>query len=571
MSEAAPAPDLKRLRDALLAIALLRLAAPVFGGVCLRGSGPARDLLIERLRERWSPERPWLRLPGHVDDERLMGGLDVAASLAGGRQVARSGLLAEAAGGLLVVPMAERLPDRVAGRLAQAMDASEGSDGLTILLLDDGIGPDEHPAPALLERVAFQCDLSRVHWCETLAPEASGAIPLAEVEPLADDALAALAAAAGALGIGSARALLFAQRTARTRAALNGRRSVEQADLDAAARLVLAPRATRLPPEAPPPGPEPEGEASQREGQGGEQEGGDGPLPDTVLAAAHAAIPAGLLERIADGRAAGRTQGGGAGRRTGSKLRGRPLAARPGLPRGGARLALIDTLRAAIPWQPLRKAGLDRDDPRKLLFRKDDLRVRRFEERAISVTVLAVDASGSAAIARLAETKGAVELILAQAYVTRSEVALIAFRGEGAELLLPPTRSLARARRALAELPGGGGTPLAAGIALCGRIAEQAAARGRTPFLVLLTDGSANIAADGTPGRSRAGEDALAAARRVALAGTDALLIDISPRPRPEAARLAEAMRARCLPLPHADARALEQAVAGARRQAVGR
>ena len=118
----------------------------------------------------------------------------------------------------------------------------------------------------------------------------------------------------------------------------------------------------------------------------------------------------------------------------------------------------------AVPWQALRR----RESPERdgLIVRKSDLKIRRFEEKASSVTLFCVDASGSAAVARLAEAKGAVERLLAQAYVARSEVALIAFRGSGAELLLPPTRSLTRARRALAELPGGGGTPLAAGASL---------------------------------------------------------------------------------------------------------
>ena len=109
--------------------------------------------------------------------------------------------------------------------------------------------------------------------------------------------------------------------------------------------------------------------------------------------------------------------------------------------------ALLDTIRAAVPWQKLRHAELGDKDPRMVLVRKQDLRIRRFEERAVTVSVLTVDASGSAAIARLAEAKGAVELILAQAYTKRSEVALIAFRGVGAELLLEPTRSLTRAKR----------------------------------------------------------------------------------------------------------------------------
>ena len=361
--------------------------------------------------------------------------------------------------------------------------------------------------------------------------------------------------------------MLFAIAAAQAHAALNGRDAVAAEDLAAAARLVLAPRATQLPPQdksddAPPP-PEPPGsedETAEREEQS------DIPLDDIVLEAASAAIPPDLLAQMAEGLAQRGAGGSGAGRKRKSQVRGRPLAARPGTPDRGARLALVDTLRAAVPWQPLRRRERPDDGTNSgMIVRKDDLRVRRFEERAGTVTIFCVDASGSAALARLAEAKGAVELMLAQAYVTRSEVALIAFRGEQAELLLPPTRSLTRARRALAQLPGGGGTPLAAGLGLARELGELTLARGRTPFLVFLTDGRANIAADGTPGRAKAAEDVQAAAGAIARGGFDAMVIDISPRPSPEAGQLAKAMRARFLALPAADAGALHAAVAAAR------
>ena len=240
--------------------------------------------------------------------------------------------------------------------------------------------------------------------------------------------------------------------------------------------------------------------------------------------------------------------------------RGRPLSARPGSPRGGTRLALVDTLRAAVPWQELRRreTGSDGDQ---LIIRKSDLRVRRFEERAGRVTIFCVDASGSAAAARLAEAKGAVELMLAQAYVTRSEVALVAFRGEGAEVLLPPTRSLTRARRVLSAMPGGGGTPLATGLRVGHQLAEAVATRGKSPHLVVLTDGRANVGASGLGGRAQAKADAIEAGRAIAARGLDALVVDISARTAPEASELAQAMRARFLALPLADAAKLHAAV----------
>lgn len=562
------APD-PILAEALAALHLLAAAPAGLGGVCLRGEGPARSLLLDRLRALLPADQPWRRLPGHIDDERLSGGIDLTASLATGTPVHQRGLLAEARGGVLVVPLAERLRADIAGRIAQALD----NDGqILLILLDDGAEGDDRPPAALLERLAFDLDLRPA--ASLGLPPAASAIPDRLVLPdLADDALGALASTAEALGIASLRPLLYAAAAARTSAALAGRAQAERADLELAVRLVLAPRATRLPaaapeeaPDEPPPPPPPPQDGDSSADESAEPE--PGAIPDELLIeAARAAIPADVLAQIAEGRAQRAARGGGGGRRTASLLRGRPLGARPGLPGGGVRLALVDTLRAAIPWQPLRRLEPAAPGAGPIRFRRDDLRVRRFEERTTTVTVFCVDASGSAAMARLGEAKGAVELILAQAYVKRTEVALIAFRGVpgeggGAELLLPPTRSLTRAKRALGALPGGGGTPLASGIALAHQLGEAVAARGRTPMFVFLTDGSANIAADGARGRPRALEDALAAARALARSRHDAVVIDISARPRPEAAQLAAAMQARYLPLPFAGAQTLQSAVA---------
>ncbi|MDH7976109.1 magnesium chelatase, partial [Sphingomonas sp. AR_OL41] len=109
------------------------------------------------------------------------------------------------------------------------------------------------------------------------------------------------------------------------------------------------------------------------------------------------------------------------------------------------------------------------------------------------------------------------------------------------------------------------GTPLAAGLVAARELAEGAAARGRTPFVVVLTDGRANIALDGGAVRISAEEDADEAARALRRAGISAAFVDISARPRPEGARIAAAMGARYLPLPRADAAAMHAAVSAAR------
>ena len=244
------------------------------------------------------------------------------------------------------------------------------------------------------------------------------------------------------------------------------------------------------------------------------------------------------------------------------------MGARRGEPRAGARLNVIETLRAAAPWQKLRERQTDSQRPsaegiqhKRIHVRREDFHVTRFNQRGQTTTLFVVDASGSSALSRLAEAKGAVELLLADCYVRRDHVAMLAFRGNAVELLLPPTRSLARAKRSLAGLPGGGGTPLAMAIDAARELADQIRRRGETPIIVLLTDGRGNIARDGSPGRANATADAITAARQLRLAGVTALLLDTSAQPHPAAQALADEMGATYVPLPHAGAQAVSRVV----------
>jgi magnesium chelatase subunit D len=280
-------------------------------------------------------------------------------------------------------------------------------------------------------------------------------------------------------------------------------------------------------------------------------------LADQVLEAAAALLPPDVLASLLQRGAAVRSKSGGdSGQKRKAANRGRPMGARPGLPRGGARLHVLETLRAAAPWQKLRGA-----QPGRVAVRRADFRIRRFRQNTRTTTIFVVDASGSAALARLAEAKGAVELLLAECYVRRDQVALFSVRGAGPELLLPPTSSLARAKKCLAGLPGGGGTPLAAGINAALALATAVQREGQTPLVVFLTDGRANIALDGTPGRAQGEADAITAATAWRATGHAALFVDTSNRPHPMAQKLADAAGARYLPLPRADAAALRDAV----------
>jgi magnesium chelatase subunit D len=143
-------------------------------------------------------------------------------------------------------------------------------------------------------------------------------------------------------------------------------------------------------------------------------------------------------------------------------------------------------------------------------------------------------------------------------------VALIAFRGNKAELLLPPTRSLVQTKRRLAALPGGGATPMALGLAAAMELGLQARARGMTPTVALLTDGRPNIGRDGQPGRAQAEADAEAMARLIRAQGLPALVVDTGNRPTPWLQMLARQMDARFLALPRAEARRLSAALSTA-------
>jgi len=563
-----------RWRDACLAAALFAVD-PVGTGVALRAlAGPIRARWLALLRGLL-PEGPVRTVPLNVADARLLGGLDLALTLQSGRPVAERGILAEADGGVVLLAMTERLPAAAAARIAAVMDsgaveaAQAGPAGryparIGVVAIDEGMAEDERTPGALLDRLAFAVDLADIGARVARGPLPSAAqieaarrlLPQVRVE---DALLDGLCVAAAALGIASVRAPLLALRAACAAAALDGRDCVQDADAALACRLVLAPRATVLPSSEPqpaeaPPEPQEPTDAAPPEPQ---EATPNSAQQDMLVQAAKAAIPAGLLAQLQAGESPrSRASSGGAGMLQAGR-RGRPVGVRAGDPRAGARLDLIATLRAAAPWQRLRQRG----PAGRIEIRRDDFRVARVKQRTEATAIFVVDASGSQAFNRLAEAKGAVELLLADCYVRRDRVAVLAFRGTAAQVLLPPTRSLVRAKRSLAGLPGGGGTPLAAGIDAGFVMADGIRRRGGTPTIVLLTDGRANVAQDGKGGRARADADAITAARQVRAARLAALLVDTSPRPHPASQRLAAAMDARYVPLPYADAAALSRAI----------
>ena len=576
--------------EALLAAALFAIDPVGLGGVVVRsGPGPVRDQWMAAMQAMLPADAPVRRVPLRIEDDRLLGGLDLSASLAAGRPIVERGVLAACDGGVAILAMAERIDDGAGARLAAVLDSGEvviERDGLAtrlparigLIALDEGLEPDERPPDALPERLAFRVDLNHIGGREQAISDYDGAAMeearrrLATVSPASDAIIEALCAAAQMFGVFSIRAPLLALRAARANAALAGRTVISAEDAAVAVRLVLAPRALTAPADAEAEDAEAPPEQAAEAPDSAVENHRDHLAPDAemVIAAIQAALPEDLLERVKlDGQRSVRsTRGQGAGAATKSVRRGRPVGSRHGALRSGDRLNLPETLRAATPWQKLRSGGgATALIPKAAVIhvRQEDFRIRRFVQRQEATTIFLVDASGSAAFQRLAEAKGAVELLLAKAYVSRARVALIAFRNTGAEVLLAPTRSLTRAKRSLADLPGGGGTPLAAGLDAALLLAQAEKAKDRTPLIVILTDGRTNIGRDGAPGRAAAENDAMAAARSVRAAGVGAVFIDTSPRAQPGGDRFAEAMGAVYAPLPYVDAGAVSGLVDGLR------
>lgn len=600
-----PRPD----ADARLAALLLAIDPQGLKGAVVRGRTPGLcEPWVQHVASLMPDSAPHRRVPSHITDERLLGGLDLSATLALGRPVCEPGVLASVDGGSLVLSaattraatfahVARVLDDRYVAVERDGFSTQHRTAFATLVVAGD----DDEAVPAsVADRVALHVHLSDAAadaWrtddtpaAATRALVAAARVRLALVAH-SDATLVALADGAARLGITSPRTVLLALAVARAHAALLAHDAVDSVDLACAARLVFAPRATALDTEytTPPNDTEASGEAAApdpappaRERDAQEAVDMAAPRPDTtdttdaadstrdadatdgrrlsdvVVRAAAAALPSGLVAAAAARVASGRGQAGRAGAaRIGT--RGRQIGTQRGDPRGGARLDLVATLRASLPWQRLRRDARTDRRARLVELRRDDFRVRRCATPATTSTLFVVDASGSAALHRLSEAKGAVELMLAEGYARRDRVAVIAFRGVVAELVLPATHALARARRAIAGMPAGGGTPLATALDLSAQVALQMRRDGGQVAVVVLTDGRANVARDGRGGRERAASDATDAATRLRALHVNVVWVDTSVRPDAGSRAFAEAADARYVWLPASQARGIAE------------
>ena len=623
------ADDLKGLEtwnDAMTSLQLLQIDPHGFGGVWLRAPfGPVREQWLQHLSQA---ELNTVKLPGNIDIERLLGGIDLSLTLQSGRLHMQPGLLQLADQGLVLISMAERFSTALVAPMTQAMDTQSLPPlkiapqeeypirtQFGVVALDESMKNDPPVSPALQERLGLWFDL------EDLAPSdiigvsmdslnqynAQEAVSIriaadalarmkqarSEIEWTDEQALAVCITAQG-LGIESLRIPTLALRVASCHAALHLRKHVNDDDLAFAARRVLAPRATQLPapaenasdtepensakPDSEPPAPpepskdEEEASSTDESEEDSSTEEEDSPstlspenLQEMMIAAALASLPPDVLDGLLTkpGRNLGNTSGRSGQFRTGTQ-RGRPLPPRPGRPDGNARLHILATLRAAAPKQRLRSGT----QPGRVAIRAEDFHVHRYQQHSSSCLILALDASGSAALQRLAEAKGAVELLLQQSYARRDSVCIVAFKGAQAQLLLPATRSLVRAKRAMTGLPGGGGTPLALALKMACEQATQLQRQGVTPILVVLSDGRANVNLQGLGGRPQAQADAQLWAAQWRQTGHRALWIDTSLQPDAQVQNMAHIMGGSYMPMPQVQAQRMATAIENVRRLA---